>query len=153
MMWYVSVGPIFGGFVYQLTGGKEIPFLVLAVSTCLVAAAQLFFRLCSVQDTSYEVSKSVLLNSRRSSYTLASLQPVEVELYTTLRRKSTIFTLLKDPYIILASLTLMLGNMSIGVLETSLPTWLLTNLCAAEWMLGISKFHSHLVVMSFHAAR
>lgn len=53
-----------------------------------------------------------------------------------IKSASSLLNLLKDPYVLIAAATLTVGNMSIGVLETSLPTWVLTTFCAVEWMLG-----------------
>ncbi|KAM8972889.1 chromaffin granule amine transporter-like [Pelodytes ibericus] len=47
-------------------------------------------------------------------------------------------TLLKDPYIVVAAGSLCVANMAIGILEPTLPIWMMETMCAPNWQLGLA---------------
>ncbi|XP_063301593.1 chromaffin granule amine transporter [Pelobates fuscus] len=47
-------------------------------------------------------------------------------------------TLLKDPYIMVAAGSLCIANMAIGILEPTLPIWMMETMCAPNWQLGLA---------------
>ncbi|XP_068128415.1 chromaffin granule amine transporter-like [Hyperolius riggenbachi] len=47
-------------------------------------------------------------------------------------------TLLKDPYILVAAGALCIANMAIGVLEPTLPIWMMETMCSPSWQLGLA---------------
>ncbi|XP_044138712.1 chromaffin granule amine transporter-like [Bufo gargarizans] len=46
-------------------------------------------------------------------------------------------TLLKDPYIIVAAGSLSITSMSFGVVEPTLPIWMIQTMCSPTWQLGL----------------
>ncbi|XP_053319216.1 chromaffin granule amine transporter-like [Spea bombifrons] len=46
-------------------------------------------------------------------------------------------TLLKDPYIMVAAGSLCIANMAIGILESTLPIWMMETMCSPNWQLGV----------------
>ncbi|KAM4749113.1 chromaffin granule amine transporter-like [Rhinophrynus dorsalis] len=46
-------------------------------------------------------------------------------------------TLLKDPYIMVAAGAICLVNITYGMLETTLPIWMMKTMCSPRWQLGI----------------
>ncbi|XP_044138710.1 chromaffin granule amine transporter-like isoform X1 [Bufo gargarizans] len=46
-------------------------------------------------------------------------------------------TLLKDPYIIVAAGSLTIVSMAIGVVEPTLPIWMIQTMCSPTWQLGL----------------
>ncbi|XP_078484114.1 synaptic vesicular amine transporter-like [Ciona intestinalis] len=51
---------------------------------------------------------------------------------------SSIFTLLKDPYILVVAISLTAGSSSITALETAQPTWMLKTMCPTKLDLGLA---------------
>ncbi|XP_063787903.1 chromaffin granule amine transporter [Pseudophryne corroboree] len=47
-------------------------------------------------------------------------------------------TLLKDPYIIVAAGSLAIANMAVGVMEPTLPIWMMETMCSPNWQLGLA---------------
>ncbi|KAM9312797.1 chromaffin granule amine transporter [Gastrophryne carolinensis] len=47
-------------------------------------------------------------------------------------------TLLKDPYILVAAGALWIANMAIGVMEPTLPIWMMETMCSPRWQLGLA---------------
>lgn len=46
--------------------------------------------------------------------------------------------LLKDPYILVAAGALWIANMAVGVLEPTLPIWMMETMCSPSWQLGLA---------------
>ncbi|KAM4037888.1 chromaffin granule amine transporter [Anomaloglossus baeobatrachus] len=63
---------------------------------------------------------------RPSKFTPGSITPTP---YTAL---------LSDPYILVASGALCIANMAIGVLEPTLPIWMMETMCLPNWELGLA---------------
>ncbi|XP_066109360.1 chromaffin granule amine transporter isoform X1 [Saccopteryx bilineata] len=49
-----------------------------------------------------------------------------------------LFTLLKDPYILVAAGSLCFANMGVAMLEPTLPIWMMQTMCSSEWQLGLA---------------
>ncbi|XP_007933265.1 chromaffin granule amine transporter [Orycteropus afer afer] len=49
-----------------------------------------------------------------------------------------LFTLLKDPYIIVAAGSLCFANMGVAMLEPTLPIWMMQTMCTPNWQLGLA---------------
>ncbi|XP_053307336.1 synaptic vesicular amine transporter [Spea bombifrons] len=49
-----------------------------------------------------------------------------------------LFTLLKDPYIIIAAGSICFANMAIAMLEPALPIWMMETMCSRKWQLGVA---------------
>ncbi|XP_070270172.1 chromaffin granule amine transporter isoform X1 [Myotis yumanensis] len=49
-----------------------------------------------------------------------------------------LLTLLKDPYILVASGSLCFANMGVAMLEPTLPIWMMQTMCSPEWQLGLA---------------
>ncbi|XP_073507028.1 chromaffin granule amine transporter-like isoform X2 [Phyllobates terribilis] len=47
-------------------------------------------------------------------------------------------TLLTDPYIMVAAGALCIANMAIGVMEPTLPIWMMETMCSPNWELGLA---------------
>ncbi|KAM5171845.1 LOW QUALITY PROTEIN: chromaffin granule amine transporter-like [Mantella aurantiaca] len=47
-------------------------------------------------------------------------------------------TLLRDPYILVAAGSLCIANMAIGVMEPTLPIWMMETMCSPSWQLGLA---------------
>ncbi|XP_044132846.1 chromaffin granule amine transporter-like, partial [Bufo gargarizans] len=47
-------------------------------------------------------------------------------------------TLLKDPYILVAAGSLSITSMSFGVVEPTLPIWMIQTMCSPTWQLGLA---------------
>ncbi|XP_044138714.1 chromaffin granule amine transporter-like [Bufo gargarizans] len=47
-------------------------------------------------------------------------------------------TLLKDPYIVLAAVVLCIPSTAIGVMDPTLPIWMLETMCSPNWQLGLA---------------
>ncbi|OCT90127.1 chromaffin granule amine transporter isoform X1 [Xenopus laevis] len=47
------------------------------------------------------------------------------------------FSLLKDPYILVAAGSLCITSMGIGMLEPTLPIWMLGSMCSPDWQIGL----------------
>ncbi|KAM9364395.1 synaptic vesicular amine transporter [Pholidichthys leucotaenia] len=64
------------------------------------------------------------------------LQPTKV---TPESQKGTpLLTLMKDPYILIAAGAICFGNMAIGMMEPTLPIWMMETMCARKWQLGVA---------------
>nr|XP_039261023.1 synaptic vesicular amine transporter-like [Styela clava] len=108
----VLIGPSFGSLTYEMAG-KSTPFLVLAAASFLIGFLQLCSRQLQIQNATQHKALD-LCNSKT----------------------------LKDPYILLAASAIVFGNLSIAVIETGLPTWMMTTMCAKKWMLGVAALPS-----------
>lgn len=51
---------------------------------------------------------------------------------------SSLWTLIKDPYILVAAGSITFGNMGIAMLEPSLPLWMIDTMQARKWQQGIA---------------
>ncbi|GCC22219.1 hypothetical protein chiPu_0000604 [Chiloscyllium punctatum] len=51
---------------------------------------------------------------------------------------SSLFALLRDPYILIAAGAICFANMGIAMLEPALPIWMMETMCSAKWQLGIA---------------
>ncbi|XP_030060607.1 synaptic vesicular amine transporter [Microcaecilia unicolor] len=51
---------------------------------------------------------------------------------------TSLFTLLKDPYIIIAAGAICFANMAIAMLEPALPIWMMETMCSSKWQLGVA---------------
>ncbi|XP_006884961.1 PREDICTED: chromaffin granule amine transporter [Elephantulus edwardii] len=49
-----------------------------------------------------------------------------------------LFTLLKDPYILVAAGSLCFANLGVAILEPTLPIWMMQTMCSPEWQLGLA---------------
>uniref|UniRef100_A0A8C6TUN2 Solute carrier family 18 member A2 n=1 Tax=Neogobius melanostomus TaxID=47308 RepID=A0A8C6TUN2_9GOBI len=67
---------------------------------------------------------------------LLVLQPIKVE--TESQKGTPLFTLMKDPYIIIAAGAICFGNMGFAMMEPTLPIWMMETMCAPEWQLGVA---------------
>ncbi|XP_030581115.1 synaptic vesicular amine transporter [Archocentrus centrarchus] len=64
------------------------------------------------------------------------LQPTKV---TPESQKGTpLLTLMKDPYILIAAGAICFGNMAIGMMEPTVPIWMMETMCARNWQLGVA---------------
>ncbi|CAI5682007.1 synaptic vesicular amine transporter [Oreochromis niloticus] len=64
------------------------------------------------------------------------LQPTKV---TPESQKGTpLLTLMKDPYILIAAGAICFGNMAIGMMEPTVPIWMMETMCARKWQLGVA---------------
>ncbi|XP_053189002.1 synaptic vesicular amine transporter [Scomber japonicus] len=67
---------------------------------------------------------------------LIVLQPTKVEPET--QKGTSLLTLMKDPYILIAAGAICFGNMAIAMLEPTLPIWMMETMCARKWQLGVA---------------
>ncbi|XP_062928121.1 synaptic vesicular amine transporter [Mobula hypostoma] len=51
---------------------------------------------------------------------------------------SSLITLLRDPYILIAAGAICFANMGIAMLEPALPIWMMETMCSAKWQLGVA---------------
>ncbi|XP_075071668.1 synaptic vesicular amine transporter [Mixophyes fleayi] len=51
---------------------------------------------------------------------------------------TSLFTLLKDPYIVIAAGSICFANMAIAMLEPALPIWMMETMCSRKWQLGVA---------------
>ncbi|MEE6509221.1 hypothetical protein FKM82_025001 [Ascaphus truei] len=51
---------------------------------------------------------------------------------------TSFFNLLKDPYILVAAGCLCFANMGVGMLEPTLPIWMMETMCSPNWQLGVA---------------
>lgn len=64
------------------------------------------------------------------------LQPSKVEPES--QKGTPLFTLMKDPYILIAAGSICFANMAIAMLEPALPIWMMETMCARKWQLGVA---------------
>ncbi|XP_006859964.1 PREDICTED: chromaffin granule amine transporter isoform X1 [Chrysochloris asiatica] len=64
------------------------------------------------------------------------LQPSKVSPESV--KGTPLFTLLKDPYILVAAGSLCFANMGVAMLEPTLPIWMMQTMCSPEWQLGLA---------------
>ncbi|XP_027862308.1 synaptic vesicular amine transporter [Xiphophorus couchianus] len=64
------------------------------------------------------------------------LQPTKVEPES--QKGTPLFTLMKDPYILIAAGAICFGNMAIAMMEPTLPIWMMETMCTRRWQLGIA---------------
>ncbi|XP_043911900.1 synaptic vesicular amine transporter [Protopterus annectens] len=64
------------------------------------------------------------------------LQPSKVQPES--QKGTSLFTLLKDPYILIAAGSICFANMAIAMLEPALPIWMMETMCSPKWQLGIA---------------
>uniref|UniRef100_A0A8B9GWY7 Solute carrier family 18 member 2 n=1 Tax=Astyanax mexicanus TaxID=7994 RepID=A0A8B9GWY7_ASTMX len=62
------------------------------------------------------------------------LQPSKVEPES--QKGTSLMTLMKDPYILIAAGSICFANMAIAMLEPALPIWMMETMCARKWQLG-----------------
>ncbi|KAG8441086.1 hypothetical protein GDO86_006725 [Hymenochirus boettgeri] len=67
---------------------------------------------------------------------LCILRPSKFSAATT--APTPYFTLLKDPYILVAAGALGVSNMAIGIMEPTLPIWMMETMCSPNWQLGMA---------------
>uniref|UniRef100_A0A8C9S5E9 Solute carrier family 18 member A1 n=2 Tax=Scleropages formosus TaxID=113540 RepID=A0A8C9S5E9_SCLFO len=49
-----------------------------------------------------------------------------------------LLTLLKDPYILISAGAICFANMGVGILEPTLPIWMMQTMCSPKWQLGMA---------------
>uniref|UniRef100_A0A3Q2VNE8 Solute carrier family 18 member 2 n=1 Tax=Haplochromis burtoni TaxID=8153 RepID=A0A3Q2VNE8_HAPBU len=54
------------------------------------------------------------------------------------QKGTPLLTLMKDPYIIIAAGAICFGNMAIGMMEPTVPIWMMETMCARKWQLGVA---------------
>ncbi|KAF7667846.1 hypothetical protein LDENG_00040880 [Lucifuga dentata] len=64
------------------------------------------------------------------------LQPTKMEPES--QKGTSLLTLIKDPYILIAAGAICFGNMAIAMLEPTLPIWMMETMCARKWQLGVA---------------
>uniref|UniRef100_A0AAR2LAA9 Major facilitator superfamily (MFS) profile domain-containing protein n=1 Tax=Pygocentrus nattereri TaxID=42514 RepID=A0AAR2LAA9_PYGNA len=64
------------------------------------------------------------------------LQPSKVEPES--QKGTSLITLMKDPYILIAAGSICFANMAIAMLEPALPIWMMETMCARKWQLGVA---------------
>ncbi|KAM8780927.1 synaptic vesicular amine transporter isoform 2-T2 [Rhynchonycteris naso] len=64
------------------------------------------------------------------------LQPSQVQPES--QKGTSLITLLKDPYILIAAGSLCFANMGIAMLEPALPIWMMETMCSHKWQLGVA---------------
>ncbi|KAM4836939.1 chromaffin granule amine transporter isoform 1-T1 [Thomomys bottae] len=69
-------------------------------------------------------------------FQLCILQPSKVSPESV--KGTPIFTLLKDPYILVAAGSICFANMGVAILEPTLPIWMMQTMCSPEWQLGLA---------------
>ncbi|XP_074837837.1 chromaffin granule amine transporter [Carettochelys insculpta] len=67
---------------------------------------------------------------------LCILQPSKISPEST--KGTPVFTLLQDPYILIAAGALCFANMGVAMLEPTLPIWMMQTLCSPNWQLGMA---------------
>ncbi|CAB1312597.1 unnamed protein product [Coregonus sp. 'balchen'] len=63
------------------------------------------------------------------------LQPSKVEPES--QKGSSLWSLIKDPYILIAAGSICFANMAIAMLEPALPIWMMETMCPRKWQLGM----------------
>ncbi|XP_072281144.1 synaptic vesicular amine transporter [Pyxicephalus adspersus] len=51
---------------------------------------------------------------------------------------TSLVTLLRDPYILIAAGSICFANMAIAMLEPALPIWMMETMCSRKWQLGVA---------------
>ncbi|KAM9324602.1 synaptic vesicular amine transporter [Gastrophryne carolinensis] len=51
---------------------------------------------------------------------------------------TSLFDLLRDPYILIAAGSICFTNMAIAMMEPALPIWMMETMCSREWQLGVA---------------
>ncbi|MGH0115921.1 UNVERIFIED_CONTAM: hypothetical protein FKN15_054277 [Acipenser sinensis] len=51
---------------------------------------------------------------------------------------TSLFALLRDPYILIAAGSICFANMAIAMLEPALPIWMMETMCSRKWQLGVA---------------
>ncbi|MBN3295788.1 synaptic vesicular amine transporter [Amia ocellicauda] len=64
------------------------------------------------------------------------LQPSKAEPES--QQGTPLFTLLRDPYILIAAGSICFANMAIAMLEPALPIWMMETMCSRKWQLGVA---------------
>ncbi|XP_066211623.1 synaptic vesicular amine transporter isoform X3 [Saccopteryx leptura] len=64
------------------------------------------------------------------------LQPSQVQPES--QKGTSLITLLKDPYILIAAGSICFANMGIAMLEPALPIWMMETMCSHKWQLGVA---------------
>ncbi|XP_028936277.1 synaptic vesicular amine transporter [Ornithorhynchus anatinus] len=64
------------------------------------------------------------------------LQPSRVQPES--QKGTSLVTLLKDPYILIAAGSICFSNMAIAILEPALPIWMMETMCPRKWQLGVA---------------
>ncbi|XP_035255487.1 synaptic vesicular amine transporter [Anguilla anguilla] len=64
------------------------------------------------------------------------LQPSKVEPES--QKGTSLLTLMKDPYILIAAGSICFANMAIAMLEPALPIWMMETMCSRKWQLGVA---------------
>ncbi|XP_032869603.1 synaptic vesicular amine transporter-like [Amblyraja radiata] len=54
------------------------------------------------------------------------------------QKGSSLFTLLRDPYILIATGSLIFANMAVAMLEQGLPLWMMKTMCSPKLQLGLA---------------
>ncbi|KAJ3610534.1 hypothetical protein NHX12_022626 [Muraenolepis orangiensis] len=54
------------------------------------------------------------------------------------QKGTSLITLMKDPYILIAAGAICFGNMAIAMMEPTLPIWMMETMCARKWQLGVA---------------
>ncbi|XP_032889847.1 synaptic vesicular amine transporter [Amblyraja radiata] len=54
------------------------------------------------------------------------------------QKGSSLFTLLRDPYILVAAGAICFANMGIAMMEPALPIWMMETMCSPKWQLGVA---------------
>ncbi|KAF1625029.1 Chromaffin granule amine transporter, partial [Eudyptes filholi] len=67
---------------------------------------------------------------------LCILQPSKISPEST--KGTPVFTLLRDPYILVAAGALCFSNMGVAMLEPTLPIWMMQTMCSPKWQLGMA---------------
>ncbi|XP_008320784.2 synaptic vesicular amine transporter [Cynoglossus semilaevis] len=67
---------------------------------------------------------------------LCVLRPTKVKPES--QKGSSLLTLMKDPYILIAAGAICFGNMGIAMMEPTLPIWMMQTMCPSKWQLGVA---------------
>nr|XP_032625569.1 chromaffin granule amine transporter-like [Chelonoidis abingdonii] len=62
----------------------------------------------------------------------------EVNMRFPSTKGTPVFTLLRDPYILVAAGALCFANMGVAMLEPTLPIWMMQTMCSPKWQLGMA---------------
>uniref|UniRef100_A0AAY4BTB3 Major facilitator superfamily (MFS) profile domain-containing protein n=1 Tax=Denticeps clupeoides TaxID=299321 RepID=A0AAY4BTB3_9TELE len=54
------------------------------------------------------------------------------------QKGTSLVTLMRDPYILIAAGAICFANMGIAMLEPALPIWMMETMCAKKWQLGVA---------------